>query len=69
MVISELNLRGLTGIELAEKLTADEKDVLFTLLAGHADGSVAVKAMQGNVLDFLLMPVSGESLLGRVARV
>jgi two-component system response regulator FixJ len=68
VVISELNLRGMTGIELAEKLTADKKDVLFTLLAGHADAPVAVKAMQENVLDFLLKPVKAENLLGLVAR-
>ena len=68
VVISELNLRGMTGIELVEKLTADKKDVLFTLLAGHADAPVAVKAMQENVLDFLLKPVKAENLLGLVAR-
>ena len=68
VVISELNLRGMTGIELAEKLTADKKEVLFTLLAGHADAPVAVKAMQENVLDFLLKPVRAENLLGLVAR-
>ena len=68
VVISELNLRGMTGIELAEKLTADKKDVLFTLLAGHADAPVAVKAMQEHVLDFLLKPVKAENLLGLVAR-
>jgi two-component system, LuxR family, response regulator FixJ len=68
VVISELNLRGMTGIELAEKLIADKKDMLFTLLAGHADAPVAVKAMQENVLDFLLKPVKAESLLGLVAR-
>lgn len=68
VVISELNLRGMTGIELAERLTADKKDVLFTLLAGHADAPMAVKAMQKNVLDFLLKPVKAENLLGLVAR-
>jgi RNA polymerase sigma factor (sigma-70 family) len=68
VVISELNLRGMSGIELVEKLTADKKGVLFTLLAGHADAPVAVKAMQENVLDFLLKPVNAESLLGLVAR-
>lgn len=68
VVISELNLRGMTGIELVEKLTADKRDVLFALLAGHADAPVAVKAMQENVLDFLLKPVHAESLLELVAR-
>jgi FixJ family two-component response regulator len=58
----------MTGIELAEKLTADKKDVLFTLLVGNADAPVAVKAMQENTLDFVLKPVSSESLLGLVAR-
>ncbi len=68
VVLSELHLRGMTGIELAERLVADKKDVLFTLLAGHADAPVAVKAMQENVLDFLLKPVNAQSLLGLVAR-
>ena len=68
VVISELKLRGMTGIELVEKLTADKKDVLLTLLAGHADAPAAVKAMQENVLDFLLKPASAKSLLGLVAR-
>ena len=68
VVVSELNLRGMTGIELAEKLAADKKNVLFTLLAGHADAPVAVRAMQENVLDFLLKPVNAKSLLALVAR-
>ena len=68
VVVSELNLRGMTGIELAEKLTADKKDVLFTLLAGHADAPAAVKAMHEPVLDFLLKPVKAENLLELVAR-
>ncbi len=68
VVISELHLRGMTGIELAEKLTFEKQDVLVTLLAGHADAPAAVKAMQENVLDFLLKPVNSESLLGLVAR-
>ena len=68
VVIAELHLRGMTGIELAEKLTAEKKDVLVTLLAGYADAPAAVKALHENVLDFLLKPVSSESLLGLVAR-
>lgn len=68
VVLSELHLRGMTGIELAEKLISEKQDVLVTLLAGHADAPAAVKAMQENVLDFLLKPVNSESLLGLVAR-
>ena len=58
----------MSGIELADKLTSEKKDVLIALLAGHADAPAAVKAMHENVLDFLLKPVSVESLLGIVAR-
>lgn len=68
VVISELHLRGMSGIELADKLTSEKKDVLTTLLAGHADAPAAVKAMQENVLDFLLKPVSANGLIGLVAR-
>jgi two-component system response regulator FixJ len=68
VVISELHLRGMTGIELADKLTSEKKDVLVTLLAGHADAPDAVKAMHENVLDFLLKSVSSERLVELVAR-
>ena len=68
VVVSELHLRGMTGIELSEKLAGEKKDILITLIAGHADAPEAVKAMHENVLDFLLKPVSPESLLGLVAR-
>lgn len=68
VVVSELHLRGMTGIELADKLTADKKDVLIALLAGHADAPDAIRAMQKNVLDFMMKPVTADALIGVVAR-
>lgn len=68
VLITELHLRGMSGLELAEKLAAEKKDLLTALLVGHADAPVAVKAMHENVYDFLLKPVTAESLLGIVTR-
>jgi FixJ family two-component response regulator len=68
VLVAELHLRGMSGLELVEKLVADKKDLLSALLIGHADAPTAVKAMRENVYDFLLKPVTSESLLGIVAR-
>ncbi len=68
VVITEMNLRGMSGLELADKLTSENKDVLVALMAAHAEAPAAVRAMQDNVLDFMLRPVNSESLIALVGR-
>ncbi|MFN9720473.1 MAG: response regulator transcription factor [Planctomycetota bacterium] len=68
VVFAEVNLRGMSGLELANKLQAEKKNVPVTALTGHAEVPDVIRAMQDNVLDFLLKPVHPERLIQLVAR-
>ncbi len=68
VLITEINLRGMSGIELFAKLTAEKNDLLVAFLAGHADAPTAIKGLKAGAIDFLVKPVSEDSLTGLVAR-
>ena len=63
LLLTEIHLRGMTGLELQEKLAADKSDLMIALIAGHAEAPTAVKAMQSGVVDFLPKPIKVESLI------
>lgn len=68
LLLTEIHLRGMTGLELQEKLAADKSDLMIALIAGHAEAPTAVRAMQSGVVDFLPKPIKVESLIELVAR-
>ncbi|HQX53677.1 MAG TPA: response regulator [Planctomycetaceae bacterium] len=68
VVITEIHLRGMSGTELFEKLTADKSDLVVSFIAGHADAPLAVQQMNAGASDFLMKPVTEEGLLALVAR-
>lgn len=68
VLITELQLRGMTGVELFEKLTADQHDLPVAFISGHADAPAAVRLVQQGAIDFILKPVREDSLLQLVAR-
>ena len=68
VLITEIHLRGMTGIELFAKLTAEKNDLLVAFLAGHADAPLAIKGLKAGAIDFLVKPAREESLTGLVAR-
>jgi two-component system response regulator FixJ len=68
LLLTEIHLRGMSGIELQEKLAADKSDLMIALIAGHAEAPTAVKAMQSGVVDFLPKPIKADALIEMVAR-
>lgn len=68
ILIMEARLRGMTGIELQEKLIAEEFELPVVLIAGHADAPVAVRAMTHGAFDFLVKPIRQEALMDTIAR-
>ena len=68
ILIMEARLRGMTGIELQEKLIAEEFELPIVLIAGHADAPVAVRAMTHGAFDFLVKPIRQEALIDTIAR-
>lgn len=56
IVISDLRMPRLDGIELMQKIQARDADIPFILISGHADIADAVKAIQQGAYDFLEKP-------------
>lgn len=68
VLILDLRLPGMTGIELQEKLTEDGFELPIVMISGHADVPMAVKAMKNGAFDFLCKPVKVEHLVAAIAR-
>ena len=68
LLLTEIHLRGMSGLELQDKLAADKNDLMIAFIAGHAEAPTAVKAMQAGVVDFLPKPIQVESLVELVGR-
>ncbi len=66
VLVSEIHLRGMSGMELFQKLTAEKSDLLIAFLTGHADAPLAVRGMKDGVIDFLTKPVTEENLMALV---
>jgi len=68
LLLTEIHLRGMSGLELQDKLAADKNDLMIALIAGHAEAPTAVKAMQAGVVDFLPKPIQVDALVELVGR-
>ncbi len=68
VLIIEVHPRGMSGIELLKKLTAEKKDLPVAFVAGHKDSPVAAQGIKAGAVDFLVKPVTDERLLALVAR-
>ena len=68
VLISEIQLRGMSGVELFEKLAADKQDLPVAFISGHADAPTAIQGMQAGAIDFMTKPVHGEALISLIAR-
>ncbi len=56
MVLSDIKMPKITGLELLEKLLAINKDVPVILMTAYAELDVAIDAMHKGAFDFILKP-------------
>jgi len=68
VLILDIRLPGMTGIELQQKLSGEDFDLPICMISGHADVPMAVKAMKNGAFDFLCKPVRIEDLVQAVER-
>ncbi|MFT3834134.1 MAG: response regulator [Micropruina sp.] len=64
VVISDVRMRGMNGLELLEIVHKDRPGLPVIILSGHGDVPMAVSAMQGGAFTFLTKPYVPEQLLG-----
>lgn len=65
-LILDLQMPGLSGVELQQQLVAHHDDLPIVFITGHGDIPTAVKAMKQGAVDFLPKPVEKEKLLQTV---
>lgn len=68
VVISDVRMPGMDGLQLLERLRAQDPDLPVILLTGHGDVPMAVEAMRNGAYDFLEKPFTPQHLLGSLKR-
>ena len=68
MIVSDVRMPGIDGLQLLDRVMAIDAQIPVVLISGHADISTAVGAMQVGAYDFIEKPFSSDVIAGRVAR-
>ncbi len=68
IVISDVRMPGIDGLELLSKVQDVDPDLPVVLITGHGDISMAVQAIHDGAYDFIEKPFSTEQLLEIVRR-
>lgn len=66
IVISDILMPEMTGIELIERIRIRDKKIKCIILSGHSDFEFAKQALQHNAVDYLLKPPTDKELLDAV---
>jgi FixJ family two-component response regulator len=66
--VFDVEMPGLTGLELQERLAREPVPPPIVFITGHGDIPMGVKAMKDGAVDFLPKPVLDEELLDAVRR-
>ena len=62
LVISDIRMPGLTGLELLERHKSDMQSPKFIFISGYEEFEYVRQALSGGAVDYLLKPVSAEAL-------
>ncbi|MCJ1884743.1 sigma-54 dependent transcriptional regulator [Pseudomonas sp. LA21] len=68
IVVSDIRMPGMGGLQLLEKLRALDPSLPVVLITGHGDIAMAVKAMRDGAYDFMEKPFSPEKLVDTARR-
>ena len=68
VVISDIRMPGIDGLQLLQQLHAQDAELPVLLITGHGDVPLAVQAMRAGAYDFLEKPFASEALLDSVRR-
>lgn len=69
IVISDIKMPGLSGLELAEYIRELNLDTAIILLTGFSDFNFAQQAIRSQVADYMLKPLRPKEILDTTARV
>ncbi len=62
LVVTDVRMSGMTGLELLERIREGMSDVDVVVMTAHEDMETAVSAMKAGAFDFLVKPVDPKGL-------
>ncbi|MFS0724781.1 response regulator transcription factor [Paenibacillus sp. 1P07SE] len=68
IVITDIRMPGMSGLELLEQLRASWKHIKCILLTGYDDFDYAKQALQHQAIDYLLKPAGDDEVLQATAK-
>ncbi len=68
LVLTDLQMTGMNGLELLKQLTDFDKSIIVILLTAHGTIDSAVDALRLGAFEYLQKPYDSEKLLGTVSR-
>ena len=68
LLITDIRMPGLNGLELMRKLRAEENPVSVVFISGYAEFEYAREAISLGAFDYLLKPIEEESLTAILSR-
>ncbi len=66
VVVADVKMPGMDGIELLSRIKADHPETEVILLTGHACAQDGVAGIKSGAFDYLCKPVEFEHLLGKI---
>lgn len=58
IVLSDIKMPGIDGIELLKKIKNESPDTEFIMITGHGDMSLAISSFQDQAADFVTKPIN-----------
>lgn len=69
LVITDIRMPGITGLELIEKVKLINQDLMFIIISGHKEFDYARNALKFGVEDYLLKPIKRDELNNTLAKI
>ena len=68
VVLTDIRMPGMNGLELAGKLHESDPDIPLLIMTGYADLHTAVSAVKSGAFDFILKPLEPDHLIHAVGK-
>jgi FixJ family two-component response regulator len=65
-VVTDLRMQSMSGLDLQEKLLAEQNKAFVIFIAAHGDERTRILASEGGAVGFLTKPFDGELLVHMV---
>ncbi len=62
IVLTDIKMPGMDGIELLQRIKRESADTEVIMLTGHGDLDLAIRSLQFEAADFITKPISEEAL-------